>query len=240
MKLEGSHDVPAPRQKVWDAFLDPRQLKKATRGCEKLEPLGGDAFKATLKVGVAAVKGTFEGKVRLSEQKPIESYRLAAEGSGGPGFVKADTLITLSRIERASRAELTRLQTRRLREQVRHAAAASPFYRRKFRAAGVRPERVRTLADLRALPFTTKDELKDNQAAKPLWGDLLAVPFEDVLRVHMTSATTGRPLAVLDTAADWHGFYHSYARSLHAFGVRRADMVMAAFSYGPWIGYWSG
>src|SRR3989304_2811096 len=123
------------------------------------------------------------------------------------------------RIERASRAELTRLQTRKLREQGRH-------------AAGVRPERLRTRADLRALPFTTKDELKDNQAAKPLWGDLLAVPFEDVLRVHMTSATTGRPLAFLDTAQDWYGFYHSYARSLHAFGVRRADMVMAAFSYG--------
>jgi phenylacetate-CoA ligase len=60
------------------------------------------------------------------------------------------------------------------------------------------------------------------------------------VRVHLTSATTGRPLAFLDTAADWYGFYHSYARSLHAFGVRRTDMVMAAFSYGPWIGYWSG
>jgi phenylacetate-CoA ligase len=58
--------------------------------------------------------------------------------------------------------------------------------------------------------------------------------------VHLTSATTGRPLAFLDTAEDWHGFYHSYARSLHAYGVRKSDMVMAAFSYGPWIGYWSG
>jgi len=103
MKIEGSHDVPAPRQKVWDAFLDPRQLRKAIPGCEKLEALGGDEFKATLKVGVAAVKGTFEGKVRLLEQKPLESYRLAAEGSGGPGFVKADTLITLSEIEGGTR-----------------------------------------------------------------------------------------------------------------------------------------
>ena len=103
MKIEGSHDVPAPRQKVWDAFLDPRQLRKAIPGCEKLEALGGDEFKATLKVGVAAVKGTFEGKVRLLEQKPLESYRLAAEGSGGPGFVKADTLIMLSEIEGGTR-----------------------------------------------------------------------------------------------------------------------------------------
>ena len=144
------------------------------------------------------------------------------------------------RLERASRKELTRLQERRLREQVAHAATASPFYRRKLRAAGVKAARIRTLADLSVLPFTTKDELKANQAAKPPWGDVLAVPFAEVLRVHMTSATTGRPLAFLDTADDWRGFYHSYARSLYAYGVRQADMVMAAFSYGPWIGYWSG
>ena len=144
------------------------------------------------------------------------------------------------RLERASRAEMIRLQTRRLREQVAHAGAASPFYRRKLKAAGIRPAAVRTLGDLATLPFTTKDELKANQAEKPPWGDLLAVPLDDVLRIHMTSATTGRPLAFLDTRDDWYGFYHSYARALHAFGVRKSDVVMAAFSYGPWIGYWSG
>jgi len=144
------------------------------------------------------------------------------------------------RIERSGRAEMTRWQAARLREQVRHAYARSPFYREKLKGSGVTPAAVRTLTDLRKLPFTTKDELKENQAKKPPWGDLLAVPFADVLRVHMTSATTGRPLAFLDTAADWYGFYHSYARSLYAFGVRKADVVMAAFSYGPWIGYWSG
>jgi phenylacetate-CoA ligase len=144
------------------------------------------------------------------------------------------------RLERASRADMTRLQLRRLREQVAHAARHSPFYRRKLRGLRPDPATLRTLDDLRRLPFTTKDELKENQAASPPWGDVLAVPLADVLRVHLTSATTGRPLAFLDTAADWHGFYHSYARSLHAFGVRKADMVMAAFSYGPWIGYWSG
>jgi phenylacetate-CoA ligase len=143
-------------------------------------------------------------------------------------------------LERASRAAMSRLQLHRLRRQVAHAAAHSPFYRRKLRAARITPGAIRTLDDVGRLPFTTKDELKDNQTSVPPWGDVLAVPFDDVLRVHMTSATTGRPLAFLDTAEDWHGFYHSYARSLHAFGVRRSDMVMAAFSYGPWIGYWSG
>src|SRR2546428_14175833 len=126
---------------------------------------------------------------------------------------------------------MRRLQTRRLGEQLAHARAHSPFYRRKLQGA----PRVRTLDDLRTLPFTRKDELKENQAAKPPWGDLLAVPLDDVLRVHMTSATTGRPVAFLDTKDDWYGFYHSYARALHAFGVRRSDMVMAGFSYVPRI-----
>jgi phenylacetate-CoA ligase len=143
-------------------------------------------------------------------------------------------------IERAERADLRRLQNRRLREQVRHAYAASPFYRRKLRTARVSPESIRSVDDLPRLPFTTKEELKQNQAERPPWGDLLAVPVRDVLRVHMTSATTGRPVAYLDTKADWDGFCHSYARALYAFGVRAADMVMAAFSYGPWIGFWSG
>jgi phenylacetate-CoA ligase len=143
-------------------------------------------------------------------------------------------------LETAARATLTRLQEERLRAQVEHAYRGSPFYRRKFDAAGVKPSEIKTLADLARLPFTTKDELKQSQAEHPLWGDFVAVPFDECVRVHMTSATTGRPLAFLDTKDDWHGFYHSYARALYAFGLRKSDVVMAAFSYGPWIGFWSG
>ncbi|HZU05751.1 MAG TPA: phenylacetate--CoA ligase [Chloroflexota bacterium] len=143
-------------------------------------------------------------------------------------------------IETADRETLRRLQERKLREQVAHAYEHSAFYRQKLDAAGVRPEQIQHLEDLAKLPFTTKDELKADQAANPPWGKLLAVPLSDCLRVHFTSATTGRPLAVLDTPEDWYGFYHSYARSLYAYGVRRTDMVMPAFSFGPWIGFWSG
>jgi carbon monoxide dehydrogenase subunit G len=103
MKIEGSHDVPAPRQRVWDAFLDPEQLRQAIPGCETLEPTGPDEYRATMKVGVAAVKGTFEGKVRISDKNPPVSYRLHAEGSGGPGFVRADTLITFTDIHGGTR-----------------------------------------------------------------------------------------------------------------------------------------
>jgi carbon monoxide dehydrogenase subunit G len=99
MKLEGSYAVPASRQTVWDAFLDPAHLKQAIPGCEKLEAIGPDEYKATMKVGVGGVKGTFEGKVKLVEKKPPESYKMAVDGSGGPGFIRGETLITLTDAE---------------------------------------------------------------------------------------------------------------------------------------------
>jgi uncharacterized protein len=103
MKIEGAHDIPAPRPKVWDAFLDPEQLRQAIPGCEKLEAIGTDEYTAIMKVGVAAVKGTFTGKVKLSDKHPPESFRMAVEGSGGPGFVRGDTLIALTEIEGGTR-----------------------------------------------------------------------------------------------------------------------------------------
>ncbi|HXG15233.1 MAG TPA: carbon monoxide dehydrogenase subunit G [Calidithermus sp.] len=103
MKIEGAHDIPAPRPQVWDAFLDPERLRRAIPGCETLEAVGPDEYRAVMKVGVAAVKGTFEGKVRLTDKKPPESYRMAVEGSGAPGFVRGETTVTLSEIEGGTR-----------------------------------------------------------------------------------------------------------------------------------------
>jgi hypothetical protein len=96
MKIEGAHEIPAPRQRVWDALMDPERLRQAIPGCERLEAIGEDEFKATMKVGVAAVKGTFEGKVRLTGKKAPDSYRMGIEGSGGPGFVRGEAAITLT------------------------------------------------------------------------------------------------------------------------------------------------
>jgi carbon monoxide dehydrogenase subunit G len=107
MKLEGSHDIPAPRERVWAAFLDPEVLKQAIPGCEKLEAIGDGEYKATMKIGVAAVKGTFEGKVRLFDLKPPESYRMSVEGSGGPGFIRGETQITLSDADGGTRVSYT-------------------------------------------------------------------------------------------------------------------------------------
>ncbi|HXG05134.1 MAG: carbon monoxide dehydrogenase subunit G [Candidatus Rokubacteria bacterium] len=103
MKIEGAHDIPAPRPRVWDAFLDPERLRRAIPGCETLEAIGPDEYRAVMKVGVAAVKGTFEGKVRLTDKKPPESYRMAVEGSGGPGFIRGETTVTLTEVEGGTR-----------------------------------------------------------------------------------------------------------------------------------------
>ena len=99
MKIEGSADIPAPREKVWAAFLDPNILAQALPGCEKLEAIGEHEYKATMKVGVAAIKGTFEGKVKLSDLNPPNRYRMAVEGSGGPGFVRGDAGMQLSDVD---------------------------------------------------------------------------------------------------------------------------------------------
>lgn len=103
MKIEGSHDIPAPRDRVWSAFLDPAILATAIPGCEKLESIGPDEYKAVMKVGVGPVKGTFEGKVRLFDQEPPHRYRMAIEGSGTPGFVRGEAVMELAEAESGTR-----------------------------------------------------------------------------------------------------------------------------------------
>lgn len=95
MKLAGSHEVAASRQQVWDALQDPAVLARTLPGCESLEVTGPGSYAATLTAGVASVKGTYRGKVAMSDQDAPVSYRLAAEGAGAPGTVRADAVVTL-------------------------------------------------------------------------------------------------------------------------------------------------
>ena len=88
---------------MWSAFLDPAVISTAIPGCEKLEAIGPDEYKAVMKVGVGPVKGTFEGKVRLLDQEPPHRYRMAVEGSGGPGFVRGEAVIELAEAEGGTR-----------------------------------------------------------------------------------------------------------------------------------------
>ena len=99
MKIEGASEVSAPQEEVWTAFLDPATLAKAIPGCEGLEEIGPGEYKAVMKVGVAAIKGTFEGKVKLSDLEPPNRYRMAVEGSGGPGFVRGAAGMQLSDVD---------------------------------------------------------------------------------------------------------------------------------------------
>jgi uncharacterized protein len=98
MKIEGTREIPAPREKVWAALLDPNTLAKAIPGCDGLEEIGPGEYKAVMKVGVGAIKGTFEGKVRLSDLDAPNRYRMTVEGKGGPGFVRGGATMSLSDI----------------------------------------------------------------------------------------------------------------------------------------------
>ena len=95
MTLDGSHHFKAPRDRVWALFNDPGVLARATPGCERLEPIGPDEFEATLSVGVAAVKGTYQGRLAITDKRPPEGYTLHVEGTGRPGFVKGEGRLTL-------------------------------------------------------------------------------------------------------------------------------------------------
>jgi len=99
MKIEGANEIPAAQDKVWAAFLDPATLAKAIPGCEGLEEVGPGEYKAVMKVGVAAIKGTFEGKVKLMDLEPPNRYRMSVEGKGGPGFVKGEATMSLSSLD---------------------------------------------------------------------------------------------------------------------------------------------
>ena len=96
MKLSGSYHLKAPRSKVWDALNDPAILSKCIPGCEKLERTDGDNYTAHLRVGVAAIKGNYTGKVSLKDQVPATSYTLHVEGKGGPGWLKGNSKIHLA------------------------------------------------------------------------------------------------------------------------------------------------
>ena len=88
MKIEGNHEIHAPREVVYSALIDPQILRRCIPGCESLDKTADNTYVATMKVGIGPVKGTFKGYVRLEDMRPPEYYRLIVDGKGGPGFVK--------------------------------------------------------------------------------------------------------------------------------------------------------
>jgi phenylacetate-CoA ligase len=137
----------------------------------------------------------------------------------------------LEPIERASRDEIAALQLVRLRATLRNVYANVPHYRRAFDEQGVHPDDLKSLADLARFPFTSKKDLRANYPF-----GMFAVPREEVVRVHASSGTTGKPTVVGYTRQDIETWANLVARSLRAAGVRAGDMVHVAYGYGLFTG----
>lgn len=138
------------------------------------------------------------------------------------------------------RDELVESQVRRLRDMLVPVLRDNAFYREKLTDAGLSGAGdVRTLDDYRRLPFTTKAELSADQDAHPPYGSNLTYRLRDYVRVHQTSGTTGRPLRWLDTRQSWDWFAGCWRRVFDGAGVTPDDRLFFAFSFGPFIGFWT-
>ena len=137
----------------------------------------------------------------------------------------------LEPIETASRDEIEALQLQRLRGSLQHAYENVAHYRQAFDAHGVHPSDLKSLADLSKFPFTTKQDLRANYPF-----GMFAVPREQVVRIHASSGTTGKPTVVGYTQADIDTWADLMARSIRASGGRRGDIVHIAYGYGLFTG----
>ena len=137
----------------------------------------------------------------------------------------------LDPIEIASIDEIRALQFDRLKWSLSHAYENVPMYRSRFDEAGIRPEDLGTLEDLAKFPFTVKDDLRANYPF-----GLFAVPREQIVRIHASSGTTGKPTVVGYTRADIDMWAEMVARSLRASGTRPGDIVHVAYGYGLFTG----
>jgi carbon monoxide dehydrogenase subunit G len=88
MKLEGTRQLHASRERVYQALIDPEVLKRCIPGCENLEKSGENIFTTTIRAGVGSIKGVFNGTVKLEDIRPPEHYRILVESRGAPGFIK--------------------------------------------------------------------------------------------------------------------------------------------------------
>lgn len=134
-------------------------------------------------------------------------------------------------IETLPRVGLESIQLRRLKHLVARVYRTVEPYRRKMDAVGLKPEDIKTLADLAKLPFTVKDDLRDNYPF-----GLFTVPLDEVVRVHASSGTTGKPTVVGYTAKDLTTWSNVMARALCCAGATKGDMVHNAYGYGLFTG----
>jgi carbon monoxide dehydrogenase subunit G len=96
VKISGQYTLDALQEKVWAFLMNPEAIAKVMPGCEQLEEVAPDTYKATLKLGIAAVKGTYTGSVQLLDKTSPTHYRMLIDGSGTPGFVKGEATVDLA------------------------------------------------------------------------------------------------------------------------------------------------
>lgn len=140
-------------------------------------------------------------------------------------------MIWNSSIECMPREQMRQLQGEKLRRIVAHAYANSPFYRKRFDDHGIRPEDIRTIDDIVKLPFTVKQDLRDNYPF-----GIMAVPMSDIIRLHASSGTTGKPIVVGYTQRDLENWAEAVARCLTAFGLGNSDLIQISYGYGLFTG----
>lgn len=140
------------------------------------------------------------------------------------------------RLETAREDELRFLITEKLKKQIAYVYEKSPFYRRKLSDAGVEPGDINDLEDLERIPFTTKDEIRQTQEQSPPLGEHMCAPWTDVIRIHASSGTTGRPSFVGLTRHDLSVWNEVSARVLWATGARRGEPAWNANALGFWVG----
>jgi uncharacterized protein len=107
MKLEGSHTIDAPRDRVWNLIIDPEVLKRCVPDCEALEAAGDNSYRMTLKAGVGSIKGVFQGTIKLEEMRAPEHYRMLVDGKGSAGFVKGSGVLDLTEEQNQTRIAYT-------------------------------------------------------------------------------------------------------------------------------------
>jgi carbon monoxide dehydrogenase subunit G len=96
MDLKARYVFPGPVARVWDLLMDPKMISSCLPGCDAFELIGDDRYRVVLNASIAAVTGSFEGIVTITDQHPPLSYKLAVDGKGRPGFVKGEAAITLT------------------------------------------------------------------------------------------------------------------------------------------------
>jgi len=141
--------------------------------------------------------------------------------------------------ETLPREQLQALQLAKLQRMTQWAYARSPFHKERLDAAGFHPDQLKTLDDLRRIPFMTRDEWMATQAEQPLFGALPTTSQDNAIRYHLTSGTSGSvPIRVLDGMKDWEWIAEMWSYGFWGFGVRPEDVVYFAFGYGSFIGFW--